>query len=119
MISFEEEFDLFDSFIGESQDPIVIVGAVDPNDAVLGLETESQVLDELMADPKVPGDTFDGGAVMHLIRVHDQAVENGALRGIGFVGSIKPTSQRPDQEPCRQRKASTDEQLNKHTIIQT
>lgn len=35
MIFFEEEPDLLDAFIGEFQDPVVIVGAVHPNDAVL------------------------------------------------------------------------------------
>ncbi|MER9275542.1 hypothetical protein [Mesorhizobium sp. M0643] len=42
MIFFEEEFDLLDAFIGEGQNPVVIVGAVHPDDAVLGLETEGQ-----------------------------------------------------------------------------
>ncbi|WP_192244584.1 hypothetical protein [Mesorhizobium silamurunense] len=64
MIFFEEEFDLLDAFIGEGQDPVVIVGAVHPDDAVLGLETEGQVLDERFADAEVPGDTFDGVDVM-------------------------------------------------------
>jgi hypothetical protein len=73
MIFFEEEFDFLDAFIGEGQDPVVIVGAVDPDDAVLGLETEGQVLDERFADAEVPGDTFDGVDVMHLIALHDQA----------------------------------------------
>lgn len=36
MIFFEEEFDLLDAFIGEGQDPVVIVGAVDPDDASSG-----------------------------------------------------------------------------------
>ncbi len=73
MIFFEEEFDLLDAFIGEGQDPVVIVSAVDPDDAVFGLETEGQFLDELFADAEVPGDTFDGVDVMHLIALHDQA----------------------------------------------
>ena len=73
MIFFEEEFDLLDAFIGEGQDPVVIVGPVDPDDAILGLETEGQFLDELFADTEVPGDTFDGVDVMHLIALHDQA----------------------------------------------
>lgn len=73
MISIEEEFDFLDAFIGEGQDPVVIVGAVDPDDAVLGLETVGKVLDELFADAEVPGDTVDGIDVMHLIALHDQA----------------------------------------------
>lgn len=73
MIFFEEEFDLLDAFIGEGQDPVVIVGSVDPDDAVLGLETEGKVLDERFADAEVAGDTFDGGDVMHLVALHDQA----------------------------------------------
>lgn len=67
MIFFEKEFDLLDAFIGEGQDSAVIVGAVHPDDAVLGLETEGQVLDERFADAEVPGDTVDGIDVMHLI----------------------------------------------------
>lgn len=59
MIFIEEEFDLLDAFIGEGQDPVVIDGPVHPDDAVLGLETEGQVLDERFADAEVPGDTFD------------------------------------------------------------
>jgi hypothetical protein len=73
MVFFEEEFDVLDAFIGEGQDPVVIVGPVDPDDAVLGLETEGQFLDELFADAEVPGDTVDGVDVMHLIALHDQA----------------------------------------------
>jgi hypothetical protein len=73
MIFIEEEFDLLDAFIGEGQDPVVIDGPVHPDDAVLGLETEGQVLDERFADAEVPGDTFDGVDVMHLIALHDQA----------------------------------------------
>lgn len=73
MIFVEEEFDLLDAFIGEGQDPVVIDGPVHPDDAVLGLETEGQVLDERFADAEVPGDTFDGVYVMHLIALHDQA----------------------------------------------
>lgn len=72
MIFFEEEFDLLDASIGEGQDSVVIVGTVHPDDAVLGLETEGQVLDKRFADAEVPGDTFDGVDVMHLI-AHDQA----------------------------------------------
>ena len=89
MIFFEEEFDLLDAFIGEGQDPVVIVGAVDPDDAVLGLETEGQFLDELFADAEVPGDTFDGVDVMHLIALHDQAAA-GCVRSFAdlqFHGS--------------------------------
>lgn len=78
MILFEEEFDLLDAFIGEGQDPVVIVGAVHPDDAVLGLETEGQFLDELFADAEVPGDTFDGVDVMHLVALHDQAAAGWA-----------------------------------------
>jgi hypothetical protein len=33
MIFFEEELNLLDAFIGEGQDPVVIVGAVHPDDA--------------------------------------------------------------------------------------
>ncbi len=73
MTFFEEEFDLLDAFIVEGQDPVVIVGAVDPDDAVLGLETERQFLDEFFADAEVPGDTVNGVDVMHLIALHDQA----------------------------------------------
>ncbi|UVC15229.1 hypothetical protein [Mesorhizobium onobrychidis] len=40
--------------------PVVIVGAVHPDDPVLGLETEGQFLDERFAVAEVPGDTFDG-----------------------------------------------------------
>ncbi|WP_363802304.1 hypothetical protein [Mesorhizobium sp.] len=86
MIFFEEEFDLLDAFIGEGQDPVVIVGAIDPDDAVLGLETEGKVLDERFADAEVAGDTFDGGDVMHLIALHNQAaagwVRSFADRGL-------------------------------------
>lgn len=70
---FEEEFDLLDAFIGEGQDAVVIVGAVDPDDAVLGIEVEGQIMDEVFADAKIPGDTFDGVDVMDLIALHDQA----------------------------------------------
>ncbi len=55
MIFFEEEFDLLEAFVGEGQDPIVIVGPVDPDDAILGVETEGEFMDELFADPEVPG----------------------------------------------------------------
>ncbi|WP_164898472.1 hypothetical protein [Mesorhizobium sp. M7A.F.Ca.MR.362.00.0.0] len=60
MIFFEEEFELLGAFIGEGQDPVVIIGAVHPDDAVLGLQTEGQFVDERFADAEVPGDTFDG-----------------------------------------------------------
>ncbi|MER8716651.1 hypothetical protein [Mesorhizobium sp. M1295] len=60
MIFFEEEFDLLHAFIGEGQDSVVIVSAVHPDDAVLGLETDGQVLDERFADTGVPGDAVDG-----------------------------------------------------------
>lgn len=70
MIFIEEEFDFLDAFVC---DPIVIVGAVHPDNAVLGLETKGQVLDERFTDAEVPGDTFDGVDVMHLIALHDQA----------------------------------------------
>ncbi|BCG97324.1 MULTISPECIES: hypothetical protein [unclassified Mesorhizobium] len=53
--------DRLDAFVGEGQDPVLIVGAVDPDDAVLGFETEGKVMDERFADAEVPGDTFDGG----------------------------------------------------------
>lgn len=59
--------------LGEGQDPVVIIGAVHPDDAVLGVETEGQFLDERFADAEVPGDTFHGVDVMHLIALHDQA----------------------------------------------
>lgn len=89
MILFEEEFDLLDAFIGEGQDPVVIVGAVHPDDAVLGLETEGQFLDELFADTEVPGDTFNGVDVMHLIALHDQAAAGWArsFAGLQFHGN--------------------------------
>ncbi|MUT24791.1 hypothetical protein GNX14_27120 [Mesorhizobium japonicum] len=48
MTFFEEEFDLLDAFIGEGQDPVVIVGPVHSDDAILGLETEGQVLDQAL-----------------------------------------------------------------------
>lgn len=48
MIFFEEEFDLLDAFIGEGRDPVVIVGAVDPDDAVLGLDDALQDLAALL-----------------------------------------------------------------------
>lgn len=84
---FEEEFDLLDAF-GEGQDPVVIVGAVHPDDAVLGLETEGQFLDERFADAEVPGDTFDGVDVMHLIALHDQATGWGrSFADLQFHGS--------------------------------
>lgn len=70
---FKEEFDLLDPFIGEGQYAVVIVGAVDPDDAVFGLEIEGQFLDELFADTEVSGDTFNGVDLMHLIALHDQA----------------------------------------------
>lgn len=73
MIFFEEEFELLDAFIGEGQDPVVIIGAVHPDDAVLGLGSEGQFVDERFADAEFPGDTFDGVDVMHLIALHDQA----------------------------------------------
>ncbi|TIU14192.1 MAG: hypothetical protein E5W44_00090 [Mesorhizobium sp.] len=38
MMFFEEEFDLLEAFIGE--DPVVIIGAVDPDDAVLIRDTK-------------------------------------------------------------------------------
>ncbi|MER9871425.1 hypothetical protein NKJ35_30665, partial [Mesorhizobium sp. M0136] len=89
MMFFEEEFDLFDAFIGEDQDPVVIVSPVHPDHAILGLETEGQVLDELFADAEVPGDTFDGVDVMHLIALHDQAAAGWvrSFAGLQFHGS--------------------------------
>jgi hypothetical protein len=62
---FEEQFDLLDAFIGEGQDSVVIVGAVDPDDAVLGVEAEGQFMDELFADAEVPGATYRSGWSRH------------------------------------------------------
>ncbi|MER8989655.1 hypothetical protein [Mesorhizobium sp. M0843] len=72
MMFFEGEFDLFDALIGESQDPVV---------AILALETEGQFLDELFAEAEVPGDKFDG--------VDDQTAAGWvrSFAGLQFHGS--------------------------------
>lgn len=93
MIFFEEEFDLLDAFIGEGQDPVVIVGPVHPDDTVLGLETVGQVLDERFADAEFAGDALDGVDVMHLITLHDQAAAGWvrSFADLQFHGSRSST----------------------------
>jgi hypothetical protein len=73
MIFLKEEFDLLDAFIGKGFDPVVIVDPVDPDDAVLGLKTEGQLMDKVFADAQVLGDTLEGVDVVHLVALHGQA----------------------------------------------
>ena len=46
----EDERDLFDAFVGEGCDAIVILGSVDQDDAVLGFQTNGQLMDQILVD---------------------------------------------------------------------
>lgn len=65
---FQEGFKLLDTFIAKGHDPIIIVSAVHPDDAVLGLETEGQFMNEIFADAEILSDTLDDIDVVHLMR---------------------------------------------------
>ena len=49
----QEELNLLDDFIGEGHGPIVIVEAINTDDAVLGPETDGQLMDGAFAPTAV------------------------------------------------------------------
>jgi hypothetical protein len=51
---------LLDAFVGEGQGPVVIVEAINPDDAILGVQTDGQLMDEVFVDAEVFGDAPDG-----------------------------------------------------------
>lgn len=54
----EEKLNFLDTFISENEDSVVVIDTTDPDDAVL-LETERQLMDEILIDAEVLGDPAD------------------------------------------------------------
>jgi len=84
----QEKLNLLDSFIGEGQGSVVIVGAVDPDNAILGLETDGQLTDEVFVDAEVFGDAPEGVHVVDLVAVARWAATSPGPPGGQVTGLI-------------------------------
>jgi hypothetical protein len=73
-----DEFDeSFDAEVGECENAVVS-DAIDPDDAVLGIHFESDVVNEVDTLTEAFGDALDGRDVIDLVDVHAQAASADA-----------------------------------------
>jgi hypothetical protein len=71
-VHFDELGQVLDAEVGERQDA-VFSDPVDPDNAVLDFHFIGDVRQPVFAFAEVLGDAMDGGDVMYLVDVHDQA----------------------------------------------
>ena len=85
----EDEPHFLDALVGEGQNTVIIVEVVNPDDAILGFQAESEVVDEVFIDAELFGDVCDGVDVVNLVslRAHAAAASSADAGGFQFQGS--------------------------------
>jgi hypothetical protein len=79
-----------DAVVGEGHCSIVVVEAIDPDDAVFGLEANGQVVNEAFFDAEALGDAADSGDVA-TPTIHREATAVAPVVDSTYLGSYHHT----------------------------
>jgi hypothetical protein len=101
----KQEPNLCDTFICEGQDPVMTLDPVDPDHAVLWLETKGQFMDETFFDAEVFGDALDGWTWCTLLRCMTGPLRVGVA--VYRLSGSMAASRRAGSDRSRSRRGTT------------
>jgi hypothetical protein len=85
---FQEQANFLNAVIGEGQNAVVIIEAVDPDETILGFQGEGEVVDEELIDAELPGDARDGVDVVGLVTLRAHAAAGSDAGWLAFSSRL-------------------------------